>query len=537
MEVSQRFEFKSNIARDILQNSDNFSVPEKAIIEYVKNGYNYKQLNINSIVHVNCSSDSYVICDNGRGMSDNDLSNKFLIMHGENEDRKKGYMVDGLFGTGKIAAFGVGNILSIKTVKDGLLNHIEIHRKDIEKTKGTETVPIRQIAVNKKVEEEENGTQIEIRDLKKSAKKFNEKNIKKKIKDTIRMKNGVEVWFQNNKIEIHQPEIDFERKFETKDYKSLNDLLKKNSTLTIKVTKSPLEKSDSGICIYSQSVFHEATLAGQELKTFSDYIYGDIDVPELDDDHDIKSFLNDRSGLNNKSPLVRKLIEFVGNKIEDVYQILEDREKEKKDEHEKNKLHKLESDISKMLNEKAQRMVDQLDSKLFGSGKSNKLLGNVHKEMFKTGNTDSIIDGEFNAEIRLLSEKKIKKETKNNNFNNKNLGGEKKNSEKISRKSNSGGFSIKLQDLGEQENRGKWIAEENLILINLGHPQIKKLKDKGGTDNPFFNSLIFEVAMQEFAYGWTRLLMNEKKITEPIEALTNLRDVISDFATDASDII
>ena len=34
MKATQRFEFKSNIARDILQNSDNFSVPEKAIIEY-----------------------------------------------------------------------------------------------------------------------------------------------------------------------------------------------------------------------------------------------------------------------------------------------------------------------------------------------------------------------------------------------------------------------------------------------------------------------------------------------------------------------
>ena len=274
MKATQRFEFKSNIARDILQNSDNFSVPEKAIIEYVKNGYNYKQLNTNSIVHVKCSSDCYAIVDNGRGMSDDDLQNKFLIMHGENEDRKKGYLVDGLFGTGKIAAFGVGNILSIKTVKDGLLNHIEIHRKDIEKTKGTESVPIRPIEVNKKVTEEENGTKIEIKDLKKSAQKFNEKNIRKKIRDTIRMKNGVEVWFQDNKIEIHQPEISFEKTYETNDYPGLKELLKKNSTLTIKVTKSPLEKSEAGICIYSQSVFHEATLAGTELNTFSDYIYG-----------------------------------------------------------------------------------------------------------------------------------------------------------------------------------------------------------------------------------------------------------------------
>jgi hypothetical protein len=57
------------------------------------------------------------ISDNGRGMLIEDLQ-RYFQMHGENLDRKQGRPGRGFFGTGKSAAFGIANTLSITTVRN-----------------------------------------------------------------------------------------------------------------------------------------------------------------------------------------------------------------------------------------------------------------------------------------------------------------------------------------------------------------------------------------------------------------------------------
>ena len=54
--------------------------------------------------------------------------------------------------------------------------------------------------------------------------------------------------------------------------------------LVIKVSKAPLEQDLRGISIFSNGVWHETTFAGSENKEMAHYIFGEIEVPKLDDD-------------------------------------------------------------------------------------------------------------------------------------------------------------------------------------------------------------------------------------------------------------
>lgn len=524
---------RTNVGRNILQTSELFTHPDRAILEYVKNGYGYKDPKIRATVNVSITKEKYSIDDNGRGMSQKELNDNFLIMHGENFDRKQGVITDGFFGSGKSAAFGVGKILSVKTVQNGLLNHIEIHENDIKENKNLDLAPIRHIVDNEKADAP-NGTLIEIKDLKSHAKKFDEKSIKKSITRAIKHKKDVDVWFQGELIEIIPPEIDYSREFNSKDYQPLEKHKLGNKILKISVAKSPLEKDDKGIAVYSKTIFLDNTLAGMDTHQHSHYITGEISVDELDNDFEINAYNQSRSGLNKSNPLVRDLFGFIGSSIQNVLQEIDENEKNKKKELNEKKLNKLASETANKIND---YFKDQMTKSLKGIDKSNNnnFISSKLKEMFSKGEDESVIDSEANDE-RLLSDKKLKTKNDNNDLKNKNNSGNEKNAKKIDKPAkDKSGFSIQLRNLGEAEFRAKWVEEQNLILINTDHKQIKSVKDNYGVDSPFFRSLITEVAASECCYAMANILLNEKKLVSGNDALYYYREQLSEIAKIFSD--
>ena len=530
--------FSTDTRRDILQQSGNFNAPEKAIIEYVKNGYNYKQPKINAVVEVNCSKEKFTISDNGRGMSIEDLQTSFLTMHGENIDRKKGNHTDGFFGSGKCAAFGIGKKLIVKTVKDGLFNHIEINEDEIKNSKDIHNVPVNHVVKNKSVTGD-NGTLIEISNLKKHTLEYKESLIRKKIKDTIRYKKDVEIWFQGDVIEIKKPEIDFTRKFETREFEPFKKFNIQNHFLKINVTKAPLEKGDEGIGVYSNTVHHETTLAGMNTNNNYHYIIGEIDLPELDDYEDTPAFLQDRSGLNRQNPLVKTLQSFIGNCIQKIYEELDNIEKEKRDEVDQKRLRQLEKKISDELNRHFKSAIEeQLSKQLFGNtSNTSKIKSKLLKEIFSKGDEISLENNE-DGNDKFLTDKKLKSKNKNNKNGNQKESKNEKNAKKINRnRSSSGGFSVEHKDLGEKGPRSQWVRNQNIIFVNTGHSQIKNVIDKLGTDNEFFKYLIYEIACNEFSYAVTKILMDEKKLVTADEALFNYRELLNQLSKTLNNII
>src|SRR5262249_22480055 len=93
-----------------------------------------------------------------------------------------------------------------------------------------------------------------------------------------------------------------------------------NVSLTIKVTKAPLEEDLRGVSIYSNGVWCETTLAGAEGREMSQYILGETDIPALDTySGPIAAFDMSRSmRLNPNNPLVQAAYAFIGHHVEEV---------------------------------------------------------------------------------------------------------------------------------------------------------------------------------------------------------------------------
>src|SRR5665811_116754 len=123
----------SHVGRDLLQSAQLFRHEHAVVWEYVSNGLQYKDAGTKPtvIVSIDPKSRKIQVRDNGRGMHFKDLVHYFQ-MHGENLDRKEGRPGRGLFGTGKSAAFGIGNSLTLTTVRDGRRSKVRLTRGDIE---------------------------------------------------------------------------------------------------------------------------------------------------------------------------------------------------------------------------------------------------------------------------------------------------------------------------------------------------------------------------------------------------------------------
>ena len=271
---------KSHVARDLLQNAALFKTEKLVIWEYVANGLEYIDEGTNPIVKVILDSKArrIVIDDNGRGMDWKGLSN-FFIMHGENIDRAKGKPGRGRFGTGKSAAFGIAGVLRITTIQKNKRSTVELKRKDVEALRSEEPIPVK--TTEKEVSTPQiNGTRIEIEDI--YLKSLDQAAIMKYIERHLAKWKNATVLVNNHECEFTEPPVADIRTFSPEgEIKSkIGDVI-----LTIKIAKAPLDEDLKGVSIFSNGVWHETTMAGSEGREMSHYIFGEIDVPFLDNDN------------------------------------------------------------------------------------------------------------------------------------------------------------------------------------------------------------------------------------------------------------
>jgi hypothetical protein len=145
-ETTHPMEVRSHVARDLLQNAALFKTDKLVVWEYVSNSLQYIDPGTTPVVEVKLDSKAkkISILDNGRGMDWDGLRN-FFVMHGENLDRKLGQAGRGRFGTGKAAAFGIGDVLRVTTVKNRKRSRVELQRSDMEANQSGEPIPVRTI--------------------------------------------------------------------------------------------------------------------------------------------------------------------------------------------------------------------------------------------------------------------------------------------------------------------------------------------------------------------------------------------------------
>src|SRR5215218_3965958 len=328
MATEQALSVVTDSARDLLQSADFFSTEKLVAWEYISNGLQYVDAGTSPRVDVvvDTKQKRMVVSDYGSGMNLAGLKN-FFVMHGENVERKRG----------KPGAFGIASNLRITTVRDGKRSIVELTRADIEAARTgegpVEQVPVRVLVAEEPVNEP-NGTVVDIDGIKlakldpQAIVGFVERHLAVwPNKDAVVTVNG-------HVCEYREPPTRFERSFmpAADEATVIGDV-----ELTVSVAKAPLDEEMRGIAIFANGVWHETTLAGLERKEYAEYLFGEIDVPRLDDEHELAAFdATRRQQLNRENALVRRLIAFIGRCLDGVRgELAEEAKKQKESEQAK----------------------------------------------------------------------------------------------------------------------------------------------------------------------------------------------------------
>jgi hypothetical protein len=534
---------RSHVARDLIQNAALFKTDKLVVWEYVSNGLQYISPGTSPAVKVTLDSKRkrIAIKDNGRGMDWVGLQN-FFVMHGENIDRKEGKPGRGRFGTGKSAAFGIANLLRITTVRNGRGSKVELSRADIQAMKSEEPIPVR--VINKEVATSEpNGTLVEIEGIhlrsidQSGIIHYTERHLAKWPKNAT-------VFVNNHECEFAEPPVWREKRFRPEG--QAKDILG-DVELILKVSKSPLEEDLRGVSIYSNGVWHETTMAGNEGREMSQFVFGEIDVTILDEDKSpIAPFDLSRSmRLNPSNVIVQAVYAFIGQKFEETRRELVEEERHRRATEDAKKLAAQAAEIARVINEDfddfRQRLVkarakvgggsDLYRSQEQGGDEDDDLLpgSDVPAEVISQTGGPGSSDGTHHGgdEPRNLAPQ---------------LSPSSLDAEKLGRPAGGinggrkarGGFLVKFDNMGTESHRAKYVSDERTIYINLEHPQLVAAKGSGSTEDPIFRRLAYEVAFSEYAIALASELAARDEYLDPTDPIVDIRETLNRVARKAA---
>ena len=494
MPKQRSIEVTSHVARDFLQNAAYFNTMPKVVWEYVANSLDAVKDDILTVIAVKLTSHEVSISDNSRGMSRRELGG-FFQMHGENILRKHGRRVRGRFGTGKCAAFGLANSLRIETTQASLRNVVELHRKDIEQAQSGEPFSVRDIEVNKPTDADD-GTIVVIHEF--NIKRLNiDKVISYVERHLSRYRIRAHVTVNGHVCKFKEPPFvtQFERFPPTEVAKHIGDV-----SLNVKVSPAPLDDDTRGINILSHGIWHETTLVGIERKESANQIFGQIDVPLLEDgEWPIPAFDNTRNNtLNRQNPVVVVLLGWLSKELEEVRSELVRQAREKRQSEIEAKLMKEADSISDILNRDfaQQEMELEMTRSVSKRSGSRSVPGNIP----------------------------ITKPTAPR----ENRQGARKNTSGGNEKRGKAVFSIEFEHFTAEQNRSRYDGDTKTIFINLDHPQIASAFETGGnaTNSRQFREICYEVAAVEYAIALPYEKLEKDGFYQTEDALFDVRETI-----------
>lgn len=541
---------RSHVSRDLLQAAAMFKNERLVVWEYVANELEYVDPGVSPVVVVRLDSKrkKITIRGNGRGMEwggDAGLEH-FFLMHGENPDRKAGRPGRGFFGTGKSAAFGIGDVLRITTVRNGKRSGVELRRADLEAADGGDPVPVR--TLEREVDTpEENGTLVEIEGI--HLRSFDQAGVVKYIERHLaHWPKDVSVIVNNHACEFQEPPIERALEFRP-DGNALSKL--GPVTLTLKVSKSPLEDDLRGVSVFAEGVWHETTLLSSEGKEMSEYIFGEIDVPALATDRTAPPpFDASRSmRLNPDNELVQAIFSFVGPHIEDLRRQLVEAHREYRQSEEAKRLREEANRIADIINSDFDEFRKRLQKVKAASPGPGSDASEEERPGGAAGDDDFLLGGDVSASVTSTTGETGKDDhggiggkgppprlnpvVTPDPEGNKKGRHEGRNDDRPRRR---GGFSIEFDNQGEQTARATYQPEKRTIYINLDHPQIEAAKHNRSAEDPTFRRLAYEVAFSEYAVALAQELDNRGEYIDPSDPIVDIRETINRVARAAAQL-
>lgn len=534
---------RSHVSRDLLQAAGMFKNERLVVWEYVVNELEYVDPGVSPLVKVRLDSKGrkITIAGNGRGMEWSGTTGleHFFFMHGENPDRKAGRPGRGFFGTGKSAAFGIGDVLRITTVRRGKRCSVELRREDLEAADTGDPVPVRTIE-REIATDEPNGTRVEIEGIhlraldQASVIHYTERHLAHWPKD-------VRVIVNNHECEFEEPPLE-------RTLTQSADGLLTGSELVLKVSKSPLEEDLQGVSIFAQGVWHETTLLTSAGKEMAEFIFGEIDVPALAKDKSTPPpFDASRSmRLNSANELVQAIYTFIGPQIEELRKELVEAQREHRETEEAKRLRNEASQIEDIINRdfdafrrRLQKVKAASASSGLDTGEAQQMGGDDGDDDFLFGGAEAATEtsatgdvgstggmGSSNGPPRRLNpivEPDEQGESAGHYE-----------GEQEQKPRSRGGFQIEFDNQDEVSARATYQAEKRTIYINLDHPQIAAAKQGRSAEDSTFRRLAYEVAFSEYAMALASELDNRGEYLDPSDPIVDIRETINRIAREAA---
>jgi len=522
---------RGNLGKTILQIAAQFSDAPSAIWEYISNSLEYRKQPDGCRINISIEKNKITISDNSDGM-DREILKNFFTISGENLARKGkqiSWMKRGQFGTGKTAAFGIGNNLIVNTSKNGIKNSYKLSREAIENSpEDANTIPLESIINNQKTSDT-SGTVITIDGL---NIKVNNNEVIRKIEREISglRQYDIQIAVNNHICEFKQIEI-----LSTHIFESSGPISERYGKfeLEVIVSKAPLDTSEKGIKVMNNHNIIGVEDCGISSKDCGNQITGKVDIPDLVKPiNNVNPFNQTRSHkLNNNHNGVRELILFMGPKLEKIRKEIVDQKNKERDTTQSKKLSALTDQLSEKFNKQWNELKKQLNEIRVGSNAKN-----VNSLFFELGDDPELEALSDGSEIS-VSEHEINF-GEGGNDNNSHINPPEKEYEKTedeekkaSRTSGKkaqrrrGGFLVDHDSLGEDEHRSIYSKDELKIIINTSHPSVKNcLKScKGDVENDVFQRLIFEIAFREFEHAIAQEMIFDNDQYPPADLLYEMR--------------
>jgi hypothetical protein len=499
----------SHVARDLLQNAAYFSALPKAVAEYVTNAIDSAEPGTPVRCEIVIAVEEIAISDNGSGMTYTELSN-FFQMHGENAQRKRGRTVRGKFGTGKSAAFGIANVLQIETRKDGLRNVVELHRTDVEAAPDGQPIKVREIAVNQ-ADTGPAGTTIRMREL--LVEKIDAGEVQLYLEKLLGQHLRSHKIIVNGKAcKYRMPEVEL-----TFDFKPPAPVAGVIGTAKCSLRVSPkvLAREDNTIAVLCHGYLHATTLAGRNREPLVEYVFGEVEVPALDDDPGpVPAFDNTRSlSLNPQNPRVQALEAWLGECLDEVLKKLVERERRRQQAREQHLLRRMAGEIKSFLDDDFLAIQQSMPwASLPGARKRAD-----KEEKTRPRNAapprrkqpPSVIERGLGWVRRLFGLEAAPPAPQ-------------------PRRGEAVAFEIRYARQGANTPRARYDIKEGVITINRDHPQLRSAEREAGIESRTYRMLSFDVAFTEYALvvadTLSRRAVTYKQTIDPNELVQQIID-------------
>ncbi len=487
----------SHVARDLLQNAAYFSSLPKVVAEYVTNAIDSAAPGRAVLCEVTIDPSEVTIADNGSGMTYAELSN-FFQMHGENIQRKRGRTVRGRFGTGKSAAFGIADTLQIETVKGGLRNIVELHRQQVESARDGRPIPVTEVAVDQPAPEAPDASRGGFREVpvdlyRGEAPRWGQPP------SAVSVPRGTDGTMLGQHLRSHRVRLNgkllryrMPASVQAFDFKPPEDVVARigRAKCTLRLSPDELEHGDNTIAVLCHGFLHATTLAGRSREPLVEYIFGEVEVPSLDEETGlVPAFDNTRSlALNPQNPKVQALEAWLGGCIDEVLKVLVEKERRRKAAREQRLLRRVAGRIKSLLDEDFQSIQESLPwASLPSSRKVEPARAAEKRDTLPTGSRKdtkppSILRRGWDWFKRLLGFKEARR--------------------KRSAAPPRGGpveFAIRYARLGVKASRAKYDPVEGVITLNRDHPQLRTAEREAGIESNTYKMLCYDIAFTEYA--------------------------------------